>query len=89
MLLVDEIWGVGDEEFTIKSTQSMLDMARSNRTIVVVSHSMELVRDFCDRAVWLDHGRTRMVGPSADVIRAYTDAVTAPDAGSAVIGVEA
>jgi lipopolysaccharide transport system ATP-binding protein len=76
VLLVDEIWGVGDQEFTVKSTQSMLDMSRSNRTIVVVSHSLDLVRDFCDRAVWIDSGETRMVGPSAEVVASYAQSAT-------------
>jgi lipopolysaccharide transport system ATP-binding protein len=71
VLLVDEVWGVGDEEFRRKSARAMQEMASSNRTIVLVSHSLDLIRGFCSRVVWLDGGRTRAIGDPDDIVSAY------------------
>ncbi len=71
ILLIDETLGVGDEEFKIKSTQAMHERIRSDKTIVLVSHSSGSIRTLCDRAVWLDEGVTRLVGDVEEVTAAY------------------
>ncbi len=75
ILLVDEVLAVGDEEFRDKSMASMTRLLERSGTIVFVTHSLEQVVDFCDRALWLDHGRVRAIGPSAEVVDQYRDAV--------------
>ncbi len=71
VLLIDEVLGVGDEEFRRKSSQTLRDRMRSQRTVVLVSHSAPLVRDLCDRAVWIEHGRVCEVGETEGVLAAY------------------
>jgi lipopolysaccharide transport system ATP-binding protein len=71
VLLVDEVWGVGDADFRQKSRVVMRDMVSSQRTVVLVTHNLDLVRRFCDRAVWIEAGRTRAVGPPEAVLEQY------------------
>lgn len=72
ILLVDEVLGVGDENFRIKSTAAMKERMRAaNKNVILVSHSAETIRELCDRAVWIDEGVSRMEGPVQDVLAAY------------------
>jgi lipopolysaccharide transport system ATP-binding protein len=71
VLLVDEVLAVGDAEFQMKCSQKFRELKSSGCTIVVVSHSMEMIRDLCDSAAWLEHGTLRATGPARDVIRSY------------------
>jgi len=83
VLLVDEVLNVGDMAFQAKARQRMRDMMASARLIVMVSHDLESLAGFCERCLWLDHGRVRQDGPSADVIAAYTQAVRGSEARAA------
>ena len=71
LILIDEVLGVGDEEFRAKSTQAMRERIRSDKTIVLVSHSPGTIRELCDRAVWIEEGVTRAVGEVGEVTDAY------------------
>ncbi len=71
ILLIDETLGVGDEEFKAKSTRAMHERIRSDKTIVLVSHVPSTIHELCDRAVWIEAGVTRAVGPVAAVNKAY------------------
>jgi lipopolysaccharide transport system ATP-binding protein len=71
ILLIDEILGVGDEEFQAKSSRAMHERIRSEKTIVLVSHSASTIESLCDRAVWIDEGVSKAVGSVADVSAAY------------------
>ena len=53
----------------------MLSFRDAGRAILFVSHNLSAVEMMCQRAVWLDHGAVRCSGPTADVVRAYLDAV--------------
>src|SRR5690606_14791977 len=75
ILLVDEVLAVGDESFQQRCLEKFADLRSSGRTVVIVSHSLETVRNMCDRAAWLDHGKLQHVGPAHDVVDAYLDAV--------------
>lgn len=76
ILLVDEILAVGDEDFQRKCMAKFAEMRKAGRTVVVVSHALETVRNLCDEAVWLEHGHLKEAGPSGRVVDAYLDAVT-------------
>src|ERR687896_1527257 len=56
VLLVDEVLAVGDEAFTHKCIDKFADFKRRGKTILIVTHQLELVERFCDEALWLDHG---------------------------------
>lgn len=75
ILVVDEALGVGDAEFQERSISRMKDMQRGGATILVVSHSIPMIRNFCQRALWLDRGRIRMAGDASTVCQAYTEEI--------------
>ena len=62
ILLVDEVLAVGDESFQRKCLNKIEQFQRDGRTILFVSHSLELVEEICTRSVVLDHGLVRYVG---------------------------
>ena len=75
ILLIDEVLGVGDESFRIKSQHAMKQKIRSNKTVVLVSHSMEAIKELCDRVIWIEKGRCLITGEAKYVVDGYQDAV--------------
>ena len=75
VLLVDEVLAVGDEGFTHKCLDKFAEFRRRGRTILLVTHSLNLVERFCDEALWLDAGRAKAHGDPKRVVGAYLTAV--------------
>jgi ABC-type polysaccharide/polyol phosphate transport system ATPase subunit len=75
VLLVDEVLAVGDEGFTHKCLDKFSEFRRRGKTILLVTHSLNLIERFCDDAVWLDAGEKRADGDPKRVIGAYLTAV--------------
>ena len=73
LLIIDEILAVGDVTFQQKCMEKFVDFRNEGRTIVLVTHAMNSVRDMCDRAVWLEHGRLIDEGDPAELVEAYTE----------------
>ena len=71
ILIVDEILAVGDAAFQEKSRARMMEMMSGGTTVLFVSHSLPQMREMCDRCMWLDHGRVRMIGDTQTVCDAY------------------
>ena len=71
VLLIDEVLAVGDQSFTVKCLDKFAEFRRRNKTILLVTHSLDLVERFCDRALWLDHGRTLAEGEPRRVVASY------------------
>ena len=71
ILLVDEILAVGDQHFQDKCIAKMKELRSEGKTMVFVTHSMGVVRDLCDRAVWLCDGKIKMDGNTDEVADAY------------------
>lgn len=71
ILLIDEVLSVGDAFFQEKCLAKMHEFQAQGVTIVVVSHSPDLVASFCERAVWLDHGRLVLDGPASATVNEY------------------
>jgi lipopolysaccharide transport system ATP-binding protein len=71
ILVVDEVLSVGDEEFQHKSFDKFLDLKRAGKTIILVSHGLDVVADICDRVSWIEKGVLQMSGPAPDVVAAY------------------
>ena len=71
VLLVDEVLAVGDEGFTHKCLDKFAEFRRRGRTVLLVTHSLDLVTRFCDEALWLDAGVVRVQGDPRRVIDAY------------------
>lgn len=74
ILLLDEVFAVGDAEFSRKCRQKMNSFRDERRTIVLVSHDTSNIESFCDVVLWLEHGRIKMLGAPTDVVSAYTHA---------------
>ena len=66
VLLVDEVLAVGDEAFQAKCIERVRQFQREGRTIVLVTHALDTVRDICDRAAMLHHGRVHSIGAPDD-----------------------
>jgi ABC-2 type transport system ATP-binding protein len=74
ILIVDETLSVGDFIFQRKCENRIQEMiSGGNVTVLLVSHSIDLIENICDRVCWIEKGRMRMVGPTLDVCRAYRD----------------
>jgi ABC-type polysaccharide/polyol phosphate transport system ATPase subunit len=71
VLLIDEVLAVGDEAFTHKCLDKFAEFRRRNKTILLVTHALNLVERFCDEALWLDGGRTKGQGDVRRVTSAY------------------
>ena len=72
VLLIDEVLGVGDQDFRRKSNAAIKDLIRSNRTVLLASHNLVTIRELCDRVVWIDAGRVRAAAPTGEVLDHYT-----------------
>src|SRR5437764_3862589 len=71
VLLVDEVLAVGDEGFTHKCLDKFGEFKRRGKTILLVTHSLNMVERFCDEAVWIDSGRAMSHGDPKRVVGAY------------------
>lgn len=71
VLLIDEVLGVGDEEFRIKSLAEMKKRIRSDKTVVLVSHQIPAIRELCDRVIWIDNGIIQYVGDTNEGLGLY------------------
>jgi ABC-2 type transport system ATP-binding protein/lipopolysaccharide transport system ATP-binding protein len=80
ILIVDEIVAVGDEEFQRRCIDYLHDLRDRGTTIVIVSHSLDMIQRLCDRVAWLDHGHLVAEGPSQDVCEQYLAKVNAAEA---------
>ena len=80
ILIVDEVFAVGDEEFQRKCFDYLYELRRANTAMIIVSHGLSSITQLCDDAVWLESGKIRQIGASQDVTRAYLDSVNAKEA---------
>lgn len=72
ILIVDETLSVGDFLFQQKCERRIKELVDSNNvTVLLVSHSIELVERMCDRVCWIEKGHQRMLGPTDEVVAAY------------------
>ena len=71
ILIADEILAVGDEAFQHKSLARMKEMMSGGTTVLLVSHSLDQIREVCDQVIWLDHGQIEMQGETQFVCDAY------------------
>jgi ABC-2 type transport system ATP-binding protein len=69
ILLIDEVLAVGDESFQRRCLDRIRRFQSEGRTIVLVTHALDTVREVCDEAVMLEHGRVHAIGTPDDVVR--------------------
>lgn len=73
ILIVDEILAVGDADFQEKSRKRMLELMGGGTTVLLVSHSINQVKELCNRAIWLEHGCVKKSGTADEVCLAYQE----------------
>ena len=73
ILLIDEILAVGDQHFQDKCFKKLEELKNSDKTIVIVSHSLDSIRKLCERAIWINDGHVKMDGEANAVIDKYLE----------------
>lgn len=74
IMLIDEVLSVGDAKFKKKSYDKMKSLiTNKDRTVVIVSHSSETLKQLCDTILWLHEGEIRMQGSCDDVLPKYEE----------------
>ncbi len=83
ILIIDEVLAVGDLTFQAKCRERIMQFRNAGKTILCVSHATETLKDLCQRAIWLDHGRVMSDGPLNRVLESYESALQGQAAYSA------
>ncbi len=73
ILIVDEILSVGDIAFQKKSEDKMKSMINGGTTVLFVSHSIEQIEKLCNKAIWLENGKVKMLGQAKEICQKYVD----------------
>jgi ABC-type polysaccharide/polyol phosphate transport system ATPase subunit len=71
ILLIDEILSVGDQHFQEKCFKKLQELKESEKTIVIVSHSLDSIKSLCTRAIWINEGKIRLDAKTEKVIEEY------------------
>jgi teichoic acid transport system ATP-binding protein len=73
VLLIDEALGTGDAAFRRRSEERVRELRAEAGTVFLVSHSIDTIRETCDRTIWLESGVLRLDGPTEEVVKEYND----------------
>lgn len=73
LLLIDEIFSVGDSKFRKKSEAKIMDLIHDDRTVVMVSHNLGIIERICDEVIWLEKGKIKMQGKTIGVLKKYKE----------------
>jgi len=76
ILVVDEVLSVGDSEFQKKSFEKFLEFKNLGKTIILVTHTMQVVRDICDTATWINQGTHVVTGDANSVVDRYEASIS-------------
>ncbi|MAB72930.1 MAG: hypothetical protein CMJ54_10540, partial [Planctomycetaceae bacterium] len=79
IMLVDEVLAVGDTAFKTKCLDAMRALARSGRSIVFVSHELDMLERLCDRAILIDQGRILADGPPGELVGLHRNTADAEE----------
>ena len=71
ILIVDEILSVGDADFQEKSRARMMGLMAGGTTVFFVSHSLEQIREMCNKVLWLEHGEVQQFGKTKEICNLY------------------
>lgn len=70
-MIVDEILSVGDADFQEKSRARMMGLMAGGTTVFFVSHSLEQIREMCNKVLWLEHGEVQQFGKTKEICNLY------------------
>jgi len=79
ILLLDEIFEVGDEDFRIKSADKIKEFVKKGATVLLVSHELWMIEKYCDKVTWLGKGRIIKKGKARDVVSDYKKEAKIPE----------
>ena len=73
ILILDEVLSVGDEHFKMKCKKRIDGFWQGNTTILVVSHDLDFIRQYCERVIWLDRGKLMFEGEPQETVNRYLE----------------
>lgn len=74
IILIDEVLSVGDAKFKKKSLKKMKELiSHQDRTVVIVSHSMDTLKKLCDTIIWMHDGEIIKIGPTIEILEEYDE----------------
>ncbi len=73
ILVIDEVLGTGDMEFKERALKKMNQLVGGSKMVVLVTHEIDFVEEYCNRALWLDSGQVAMLGDPLEVSAAYRE----------------
>jgi ABC-type polysaccharide/polyol phosphate transport system ATPase subunit len=82
ILVMDEMIGAGDAEFAGRAVARVNNLLERSKILVMASHSPAILKSYCNKALWLEHGEARHLGPVAEVLEMYTESSRAPATGN-------
>lgn len=71
ILIMDEMLGAGDASFIEKARERSMEMIHKTKILVISSHDMQIMRDICNKGIWMEKGKIKMIGPIDEVISEY------------------
>jgi lipopolysaccharide transport system ATP-binding protein len=71
ILIMDEWLSVGDGAFAERSSERLRNLVDESEILVIASHTKELIKNTCNKVVWLEHGRIRKIGPTDEIVQEY------------------
>ena len=84
VLIIDEALSAGDAKFKKKAAQKMDELMGQARTLLLVSHALSTIKEMCNDAIWLDHGRLMRRGDPSEIVDAYLHHLEVGDDASAM-----
>jgi ABC-type polysaccharide/polyol phosphate transport system ATPase subunit len=73
ILIIDEVLGVGDERFKKKSSDKIMEMIDQGKTVLIVSHNLNRIRDLTDRVIWMEKGAIKAIGDKDNICDEYAE----------------
>ena len=73
ILLIDEVLSVGDQSFSEKSEKAIFNFKKNGTTIVLVSHDSGSIRKLCDKVIWIENHKIKMIGRTEEVVSTYEE----------------
>jgi ABC-type polysaccharide/polyol phosphate transport system ATPase subunit len=71
ILLLDEVFEVGDEDFRKKSSNKIKELAKNGATVLLVSHELWMIEKYCNKVIWIDKGNIKKQGKTKEIVKEY------------------
>jgi ABC-2 type transport system ATP-binding protein len=71
ILLIDEVFGAGDAEFMERAQKKMISLLDQSSIVIMANHSDDIIREFCNKAILMESGQIKHIGPVDDVLKQY------------------